>query len=87
MPKNIPDPRDVELAALRAELEAAKAAAATASVKRITFRVSEKGGVSVYGLGRWPTTLYRSQWEALAEALPALRSFIRENAGRLASKE
>lgn len=87
MPKNIPDPRDVELAALRAELEAAKAAAAVASVKRITFRVSEKGAVSVYGLGRWPTTLYRSQWEALADALPALRSFISENAGRLASKE
>ena len=87
MPKQIPDPRDVELAALRAELEKAKQAAATASVKRITFRVSEKGGVSVYGLGRWPTTLYRSQWEALAEALPALRSFISENAGRLASKE
>jgi hypothetical protein len=87
MPKQIPDPRQVEIDALRAELAAAKAAAATASVKRITFRVSEKGAVSVYGLGRWPTTLYRSQWEALADALPALRSFISENAGRLASKE
>ncbi len=81
------DPRDAELAALRAELEAAKAAAANASVKRITFRVSEKGAVSVYGLGRWPTTLYRSQWEAIAEALPALREFISANASRLATKE
>jgi len=87
MPKQIPDPREAEIAALRAELEKAKQAAATASVKRITFKVSEKGAVSVYGLGRWPTTLYRSQWEALADALPALRSFISENAGRLASKE
>lgn len=81
------DPRDAELAALRAELEQAKAAAANASVKRITFKVSEKGAVSVYGLGRWPTTLYRSQWEALAEALPALREFITANASRLAVKE
>ena len=87
MAKTIPHPYEAELAALRAELEKAKAAAAVASVKRITFRVSEKGAVSVYGLGRWPTTLYRSQWEALADALPALRSFISENAGRLASKE
>ena len=87
MPKSNIDPRDAELAALRAELEQAKAAAASASVKRITFRVSEKGAVSVYGLGRWPTTLYRSQWESLADALPALREFIAANAGRLAVKE
>lgn len=87
MAKTNIDPRDAELAALRAELAAAKSAAANASVKRITFRVSEKGAVSVYGLGRWPTTLYRSQWQAVADAIPALMEFMTANADRLATKE
>lgn len=90
-------PRDnhaAELAALRAELEqarkeAAAAKASAASGGRISYKVSEKGAVSVYGLGRWPTTLYRSQWERLLsdEQVTALRSFIIANEGRLAVKE
>jgi len=45
----------------------------------IHFAVSKKGGVSVYGLNRWPVTLYVQQWEALIEKLPELLDFIREN--------
>jgi len=83
------DPRDAELAALRAELEQAKAAAANASVKRLTFKVSEKKALSVYGLGRFPVTLYREQWERLIApaTVDALRGFISANAGTLAVRE
>lgn len=87
MAKN-PDPREAEIAALRAELAAAKAAASAATVKRLTYKRSEKGAVSVYGLGRFPVTLYRSQWEALTspEAIDALRQFIAANADTLATR-
>ena len=43
------------------------------------FRVSEKGGVSVYGLGRFPVTLYYEQWTRLLDATPELRAFLEEN--------
>lgn len=75
-----------ELEALRAELAAAKQAAAT-SVRRITFKVSEKGAVSVYGLNaRFPVTLYADQWDRLLGEVEGLRSFIADNRPRLASK-
>ena len=53
----------------------------------IDFRVSEKGGVSVYGLGRFPVTLYYEQWNRLLEAAPKLREFLEENKSRLKLKE
>jgi len=51
------------------------------------FRVSEKGGVSVYGLGRFPVTLYYEQWKRLLEAAPDLKVFIEENKAKLKLKE
>ena len=53
------------------------------------FRVSEKGGVSVYGLGRFPVTLYYEQWIRLLETAPQLRTFLEENkaSGKLKLKE
>jgi hypothetical protein len=51
------------------------------------FRVSEKGGVSVYGLGRFPVTLYYEQWTKLLNAVPDLKAFIEENKGKLKLKE
>ena len=74
-----------ELAALRAENEALKAKAAAQSTVR--FKVSEKGAVSVYGLGRFPFTFYKSQFEALDKAWPALRDFVKLNNAKLATKE
>lgn len=86
MARTNPDPRDAELAALREQLAAAQAAAAAATVRRVSFKVSEKGALSVYGLGRFPVTLYRGQWEALIGHVPAIREFIAANADRLATK-
>jgi hypothetical protein len=51
------------------------------------FRVSEKGGVSVYGLGRFPVTLYYEQWTRLLEAVPDLKVFIEENKSKLKLKQ
>ena len=53
----------------------------------IDFRVSEKGGVSVYGLGRFPVTLYYEQWTRLLDAVPDLKAFIEENKSKLKMKE
>jgi hypothetical protein len=55
----------------------------------LEFRVGEKGGVSVYGLGRFPVTLYYEQWTRLLDAVPQLRTFLEENkaSGKLKLKE
>jgi hypothetical protein len=55
----------------------------------LDFRVGEKGGVSVYGLGRFPVTLYYEQWTRLLEAVPELKTFLEEQkaAGKLKLKE
>ena len=50
------------------------------------FRVSEKGGVSVYGLGRFPVTLYYEQWSRLLDASEELRKFLEENKEKLKLK-
>jgi hypothetical protein len=49
--------------------------------------VSEKGGVSVYGLGRFPVTLYYEQWTRLLDASDKLREFLEENKDKLKLKE
>jgi hypothetical protein len=51
------------------------------------MRVSEKGGVSVYGLGRFPVTLYKEQWVRLLDMADDLRAFIREHDAELKAKE
>jgi hypothetical protein len=76
------DPQ-AELARLRAENEALKARAR----KGISLRVSDKGGVSVYGLGRFPVTLYKEQWLKLLDVADEIRAFIRENDAQLKTKE
>ena len=53
----------------------------------LEFKVGEKGGVSVYGLGRFPVTLYYEQWSRLLEAAPRLKEFLEENKSRLKLKE
>ena len=52
----------------------------------LNFKVSEKGGVSVYGLGRFPVTLYKEQWEKLLATADDIRAFIRDNAASLKTK-
>ncbi len=75
---------------LKAELERLKAenAALKARGSRgISMKVSEKGAVSVYGLGRFPVTLYQEQWLKLLDLAEDIRAFIRENEGKLKKKE
>lgn len=57
------------------------------SAGELILRVSEKGGVSVYGLGRFPVTLYQEQWERLLAHVEEIRAFIGENRDRLKKKE
>ena len=72
-----------ELLARIAELEKQ---AETRKPGKLEFRVSEKGGVSVYGLGRFPVTLYCEQWERLLAAVEELRAFIAHEKQRGALK-
>jgi len=72
-----------ELERLRAENEALK----NRNAKAISIKVSEKGGVSVYGLGRFPVTLYKEQWLRLLDMTDEIRSFIAENDSSLKMKE
>lgn len=79
------DQLKAELERLKAENEALKVSRKTAG--SMTFKVSEKGAVSVYGLGRFPVTLYKEQWEKLLAASDQLRAFIAENDAQLKKKE
>lgn len=71
------------IAHLEAQIERMKAQ----RQRKLTVKVSAKGGVSVYGLGRWPVTLYRSQWESLLGEAQTIKDFITDNADALASKD
>lgn len=54
---------------------------------KLTLKVSDKGAVSVYGMGRWPVTLYASQWERLLASKDEIVAFIETNRDQLAVKE
>jgi hypothetical protein len=64
---------------LKAKLAAAEAKLDKRDRRAIDFKVSEKGGVSVYGLGRFPVTLYYEQWIRLLDHADQLREFLEEN--------
>ena len=71
-----------ELERLRAENEALKA-----KEKRGTrLQVSEKGGVSLYGMRRFPITFYKEEWERILDMADEIRAFMRENAAKLKTK-
>jgi hypothetical protein len=76
------DDLKVELERLRAENERLK----NRSTRGVSLKVSEKGGVSVYGLGRFPVTLYKEQWVRLLDMAEDIRAFIKENDSSLKSK-
>lgn len=75
-------PNVAELLARIAQLEAAAAQPA----RKLTLKVSEKGALSLYGMGRFPVTLYRGQWERLLAAKPDIEAFIKANERLLAEK-
>jgi hypothetical protein len=74
------DPSKEDLMARIAELE--KKLGAKQSGK-LEFKVGDKGGVSVYGLGRFPVTLYYEQWNKLLDASQELRAFLEANKSHL----
>jgi len=71
-----------ELERLRSENAALKKGAATG----ITMKVSEKGAVSIYGMGRFPVTLYKEQWLKLMDMSDDIRKFIAANDAQLKTK-
>ena len=73
-----------ELERLRAENEQLKKGGGAGG--RSTLKVSEKGGVSVYGLGRFPVTLYKEQWLRLLDMADEIRTFIKDNESKLKAK-
>ena len=72
-----------ELEKLKAENEALKAS----NSRGVSLKVSEKGAVSVYGMGRFPVTLYQEQWLKLLDMNEQIRRFIKDNEGKLKKKE
>ena len=74
---------------LKAELERLKAENERLKSQRgrsVSLKVSEKGGVSVYGLGRFPVTLYKEQWTKLLAMAEEIRDFIKEHHAELKAK-
>ena len=71
-----------EVERLRAELDGLKSQRG----RSMSLKVSEKGGVSVYGLGRFPVTLYKEQWTKLLGMADEIRAFLKEHESELKSK-
>ena len=74
---------NAELERLRSENAALKKGASSG----VTMKVSEKGALSIYGMGRFPVTLYKEQWLKLLGMSEDIRAFIAANDGRLKTKE
>ncbi|MCC6272743.1 MAG: hypothetical protein IT572_04700 [Deltaproteobacteria bacterium] len=75
---------------IKAELEklrAENAALKKTSARGLSLKVSEKGALSVYGLGRFPVTLYKEQWAKLLDLADDIRAFLKANDAALKSKE
>lgn len=78
----------VDVASLQAQVAALTAKLAAANKPRkATLKVTDKGGLSLYGLGRFPVTLYRGQWERLLSMKDEIVEFIEANADQLSVKE
>ncbi len=71
-----------ELERLKAENETLK----TRASRAISMKVSEKGGVSLYGLGRFPVTLYKEQWAKLLDMADEIRTFLKDNDSKLKTR-
>ena len=76
-------------AEMKTELERLQAENAKLKSKNsagLSLKVSEKGAVSLYGMGRFPVTLYKEQWLRILASAPEIETFIRENDSKLKTK-
>lgn len=78
---------DEDLRAELARLQKENAALKQGAARGVSMKVSEKGGLSIYGLGRFPVTLYKEQWTKLLDMADEIRQFIAANEGKLKSKD
>lgn len=76
-----------EMSKVIAALKAENAKLKAVKVKGLSLKVSSKGGLSVYGMGRWPVTLYKSQWTKLLDATEQIQQFLKDNDGELKDKD
>jgi hypothetical protein len=76
------DDLKAEVERLRAENERLK----QEKTRSISLKVSDKGGVSLYGLGRFPVTLYKEQWAKVFEMAEEIKKFIKDNDSKLKTK-
>ena len=82
----IPPNEDLQAELERLRQENAELKKGGRGPRGVSMKVSEKGGVSVYGLGRFPVTLYKEQWVRLLDMADEIRAFIHENEGSLKTK-
>ena len=76
-----------KLARLEAENRALREQAEDRKPGQLRLKVSEKGGLSVYGLGRFPVTLYKEQWTRLLDNVEEIKKFLQENDHQLKAKQ
>jgi len=76
-----------KLARLEAENKALKDQIEQRKPGQLRLKISEKGGLSVYGLGRFPVTLYREQWKRLLEHAEEIKTFLEQNEKQLKTKQ
>lgn len=81
------DLSQVELMAKVEALQAQNELLRKARQSKLTIKVSKAGAISIYGFGKWPVTLYRSQMERLLDASDSIRDFIAANGDLLATKD
>jgi hypothetical protein len=76
-----------KLARLEAENKALKDQIEQRKLGQLRLKISEKGGLSVYGLGRFPVTLYKEQWKRLLEHAEEIKTFLEQNEQKLKTKQ
>jgi hypothetical protein len=76
-----------KLARLEAENKALKDQIERRKPGQLRLKISEKGGLSVYGLGRFPVTLYKEQWKRLLEHAEEIKTFLEQNEQQLKTKQ
>jgi hypothetical protein len=76
-----------KLARLEAENKALKDQIEQRKSGQLRLKISEKGGLSVYGLGRFPVTLYKEQWKRLLEHAEEIKTFLEQNEQQLKTKQ